>query len=172
MMSIISIMALLIMGCATAAQKPSIPQEDKTLQAVENSAKRIEDNIRQLVILQTTAGQHQGGLRAVLPKSGRLGKSITLNWKGPIEPALEEIAKAIHYKSKILGTAPPTPIVVIVNAEKAPAYDVLDGIAWQAANKAQILVDPLMRRITLAYLPIFGAQATPDHSFPTVHKER
>jgi defect-in-organelle-trafficking protein DotD len=145
-------------GCAKQNQA-----KDPALTALEQSAKQIEKDLRQLVLLSTD--QPQGGLRAVLPKKGALGKKIVMKWNGPIEPAVKGIAKQIRYKYKIMGIAPAAPVMVSVDVVKQAAYNVLDAIAWQAANKAQLLVDPLKKQITLAYLPAFGTSAekqTPD----------
>lgn len=152
-------------GCAATTQT-TIGSDDPAIGALEESAKQIEADLRQLVLLQTD--QKQGGLRAVLPKTGALGKKIVMKWNGPIEPAIERIARAMRYRHKTIGTAPAAPITVKVDAVNKKAYDVLDSIGWQAASKAQLLVDPLQKRITLAYLPMFGAsQLSSSHTAPS-----
>lgn len=162
---IIAAAAALSTGCAATTQTTR-GADDPAITALEQSAKQIEADLRQLVLLQTD--QKQGGLRAVLPKKGALGKKIVMKWNGPIEPAIKRIARAMRYKHRTIGTAPASPITVKVDAVNMKAYDVLDSIGWQAASKAQLLVDPLQKRITLAYLPLFGAaQPSPSHTAPS-----
>jgi defect-in-organelle-trafficking protein DotD len=153
-------LAVTTIGCAASTQTKKTPETDPAITALEQSAKQIETDLRQLVLLHTD--KKQGGLRAVLPKDGPLGKKIVMKWNGPIEPAIKRIARAIRYKHKTIGTAPAAPITVKVDVVREKAYNVLDSIGWQAANKAQLLVDPLKKRITLAYLPIFGAGEPPS----------
>ncbi len=144
-----TIAALLCFGCA--AQKPEV---DPAILALEKAARQIENDLRQLVLLQTET--KQGGLRAVLPKTGPLGKRTTMKWNGPIGTVVKRVTRNINYKYKVLGAAPAVPITVSIDATKEKTYAVLDSIAWQAAGRAQILVDPLKKHITLAYLPMFG----------------
>jgi hypothetical protein len=162
---LVFIIAATAIGCAAHTQTKKTPETDPAITTLEQSAKQIEADLRQLVLLHTD--QKQGGLRAVLPKDGPLGKKIVMQWNGPIEPAIKRIARAIRYKHKTIGTAPAAPITVKVDAVKEKAYNVLDSIGWQAANKAQLLVDPLKKQITLAYLPTFGAaEPSSSHTAP------
>jgi defect-in-organelle-trafficking protein DotD len=142
-------------GCAATNATQKASSTDQAIATLEKSAAQIEADLRQLVLLQTD--KKQGGLRAVLPKNGPLGKKIVMHWNGPIEPAVKRIARAIRYQHRVLGTAPAAPITVKINVVKEKAYNVLDSIGWQAANKAQLLVDPLKKSITIAYLPRFGS---------------
>ncbi len=152
--------AALTAGCTTMAQTSKAPDTDPAIAAIGKSAQQIEADLRQLVLLQSD--HKQGGLRAVLPKDGPLGKQVVMKWNGPIEPAIARVARSIRYTHRTLGTAPAAPITVKVDVVKEKAYDVLDSIAWQAAGKAQLLVDPLKRQITLAYLPAFGVPEAPS----------
>lgn len=160
------VMVLAATGCAT---QPAPAQPDPSLEALKAAARQIEQELRQLVLLQT-GNKQQGGLRAVLPKDGPLGKSTTMQWAGPIGPAVKQIAKQIRYKYRVIGAAPAAPITVSIDVTKEKAYTVLDSIAWQAAGKAQLLVDPLKKQLTLAYLPTFGGDAAPELSSHTAHE--
>lgn len=169
LMILTTVLAFSVIGCAATPQKPN-QEQDPAITALEQSAQEVEAALRQLVLLQTD--QKQGGLRAVLPKDGPLGTKIVMKWNGPIEPAIKRVSRAIKYNHLTLGTAPAAPIIVKVDVIKEKAYYVLDSIAWQAANKAQILVDPLKKQITLAYLPTFGASSTQAPSIPTAPESK
>jgi defect-in-organelle-trafficking protein DotD len=163
--------ALYLIGCA-AQTTVQVPENDPAISALQATAEQIEQEMRQLVLLQSDTKQ-QGGLRAVLPKDGPLGKPTTMQWSGPIGPAVQQIAKSVRYEYCVTGAAPAAPITVSLDVTQKPAYTVLDTIAWQAAGKAQLLVDPVKQKLTLAYLPTFGDSPCPgqssSHTAPESH---
>ena len=103
---LVLMIAATTIGCAASTQTKKASEGDPAITALEQSARHIEADLRQLVLLQTD--QKQGGLRAVLPKNGPLGKKIVMKWHGPIEPAIKRIARSIKRalgRGELGGTA-------------------------------------------------------------------
>lgn len=76
----------------------------------------------------------------------------SIDWNGPIEPLVRQIAKATQYRVSIIGAAPITPIIVTVHQEQASNADILRNAALQAGARATITTDPAKKVIALRYL--------------------
>jgi defect-in-organelle-trafficking protein DotD len=76
----------------------------------------------------------------------------SVDWTGPIEPIIKKIAKATNYRVRVLGRAPPIPVIVSVYAQSIPLADILRDISFQAQKKATIRVYPSSRVLELRYL--------------------
>ena len=76
----------------------------------------------------------------------------SIDWNGPIEPLVRQIAKATNYHVRIVGSAPITPIVVMVHEDQAANADILRNAALQAGNRATIKTNPAAKIIELRYL--------------------
>jgi defect in organelle trafficking protein DotD len=75
----------------------------------------------------------------------------SLNWYGPVLPVLEQIAKATGYQVRVLGDAPPIPVIISLSVDNQPMADILRNVAYQAHNKANISVYPAKKIIELRY---------------------
>ena len=85
------------------------------------------------------------------PASYGMGMTTSIDWNGPIQPIVQQIANATHYKLKVQGKAPSIPVIVSVNAKNKPMGDVLRNIGYQAGKKAKVVVFPSSHTIELRY---------------------
>lgn len=85
------------------------------------------------------------------PASYGMGGLTTIDWSGPIEPLLQQIASAAHYRVRTLGTAPAIPVLVTVNAKNVMLGDVLRDAGYQCSRRASVVVFPSSRVIELRY---------------------
>jgi defect-in-organelle-trafficking protein DotD len=75
----------------------------------------------------------------------------SVDWSGPVEPIVQQIANASHYKVVILGKPPAIPVLVSITEKNMPLGYILRDIDFQCANKANIVVFPERRVIELRY---------------------
>ncbi|PHQ80765.1 MAG: LuxR family transcriptional regulator [Coxiella sp. (in: Bacteria)] len=75
----------------------------------------------------------------------------SIDWNGPVLPILKKIAAASNYRVRVLGTPPPIPVLVLVNAENQPLADILRNVMYQVHNKATIKVYPHTKVLELRY---------------------
>ena len=142
----------IILLCASCATKPvPAPGPDPALIALQHSAAAIEKDLRNLILIEKRG--YKTGLRAVLPKNGPIAKRIDLDWNGPLEPVIRRVAVEAGLQFAVMGEPPAVPVTVKLHHTNAPVYLILDNAAWQATPKAEVLVDPIKRLITVAYLP-------------------
>ncbi len=78
----------------------------------------------------------------------------SLDWYGPVLPLLEQIGKATGYQVKVLGNEPAIPVIISMSVNSQVMADILRNVAYQAHNKATILVNPAKRTIELQYIRV------------------
>ncbi len=75
----------------------------------------------------------------------------SIDWNGPIEPLIQQIANATSYKLKILGKSPAIPVIVSISAHDTSMGDILRNIGYQGKNRAHVVIFPSTRTIELRY---------------------
>jgi defect-in-organelle-trafficking protein DotD len=141
----------LLGGCAsTLRHQPDMRPSDKAGVKLAEAATSVSHSLTELARIQAVATPP---LRDNLPDPNGFGMDqyVSVDWAGPVTPILQNIARAGHYKLRILGNEPATPILVSVLAENAPLGDVLRDVAFQAGTKAVIQVNPRQKVIELRY---------------------
>lgn len=117
-------------------------------QAADRSAKALENLA---AIEQTRAPQVNMAPPADLPAELRRG--VTVNWVGPVAQVTKMMADRASYAFHTAGDEPATPIVVTVDQENVPIFDVLRSIGLQMGNRGDISIDAATRSVTLTYAP-------------------
>jgi defect-in-organelle-trafficking protein DotD len=85
------------------------------------------------------------------PATYNMGGLTTVDWSGPIEPLLQQMARAADYRVRVLGTAPAIPVLVTIYAKNAMLGDVLRDAGYQCGRRASVVVYPESRVIELRY---------------------
>lgn len=76
----------------------------------------------------------------------------SVDWNGPIQGLVSQLAKAAGYKLHIVGAAPTAPIIVSVHSAQAePNANILRDAALQAGMRAKITTDTQAKVLTLQY---------------------
>lgn len=75
----------------------------------------------------------------------------SVDWSGPVEPLLRQIAKAANYRVVELGTPPAIPIIVTIYEKNAMLGDILRNVGYQCGRRASVIVFPESRMIQLCY---------------------
>ncbi len=81
-----------------------------------------------------------------------LTRLITIDWSGPVEPVLKQIAQASQMRLKVLGHEPAIPVLVTLDRQDTMAYELLQDIRGQANGRANVVVFPTSGVIELHYL--------------------
>lgn len=85
------------------------------------------------------------------PASYGMAGLTTVDWSGPVEPLVRQIAIAANYRVMVLGTPPAIPVIVTVYQKNAMLGDILRDVGYQCGRRATILVFPGSRVIELRY---------------------
>ena len=87
----------------------------------------------------------------VSPKKLGMEAIASVDWTGPLEPLIEKLAKACHYKVNVVGRRPTIPALVSVSAHNATLAQIMRNAVYQAQKKAQIAVYASSKVIEIRY---------------------
>lgn len=85
------------------------------------------------------------------PATYGMGGLTSIDWTGPIEPVVKQIAVAANYRVRVLGTPPAIPVLVSVYDKNVMLGDALRNIGYQGGRRASVVVYPGSRVIELRY---------------------
>lgn len=141
--------AMTLLLCACSSVKPSTPPPE--IVQLNKTAQKISTQI-QVLRATTQATSHKNDRIYPIPQSGAMATQITLDWSGPLVPAVKSVAQLVGYHFEgTIGTPPPSPILVDVSAHKKPAFAVLQNIGWQAGKSVGVIVKPSKKLIAVTY---------------------
>lgn len=85
------------------------------------------------------------------PASYGMAGLTTLDWSGPVEPLIHQIARAAGYRVRVLGTPPAIPVLVTIYTKNAMLGDILRDVGYQCGRRATTVIYPDSRVIELRY---------------------
>lgn len=142
---------VLLSGCGM--NRVPYPTESKNNAQVKiaEAAEVISHSFVELSRIQeASTPPHRG---KVLPDPDTFGMQGTasIDWAGPIEPLVKNIANASRYKLRVMGHRPSIPVVVSINTKNTPLAHILRDVDYMAGKRASIKVFPKRRVIELRY---------------------
>lgn len=85
------------------------------------------------------------------PASYGMAGLTTVDWSGPVEPLVKQIARATHYRLRVLGHPPAIPVLVTVYDKNMIIADILRDVGYQCGRRASVVIFPDSRVIELRY---------------------
>lgn len=119
--------------------------------ALAEAAGSVSQSLTDLGATEQAANPPQSVSSPPSPSAYGMGMTTSIDWNGPVEPIVQQIANATHYNLKVLGKAPSIPVIVSIDAKEKPMGDVLRDIGYQAGNRASVVVFPSSHIIELRY---------------------
>ena len=157
-------LAILLSGCSDSKKvvdlnlkyittdSAPINSSDSNAQAqLSEAATSVGHSMQELSAIQLAT--HPGVQMAspINPQLIGMGKVASLNWTGPVEGVVKQIAIASGYGLQILGERPAIVPMVILSAKNQTLADILRNVEYQVAGKADINVYAHSRIIELRY---------------------
>ena len=115
-------------------------------------ARSIEHSLRTLAAAEQVPIATALNTDPLLTADGNMGKKITLDWSGPIQPLIQQLADMTGYQLKTFGNAPAIPVIVSVVATNTTIADVVKDAGLQAGARANVVVFPKNKVIELRYV--------------------
>lgn len=150
----------LLLGChhnMITFKKPPInnPSDDASIKLAE-AASSISHSM--LEMAQTEKIILAPGLDNTLtiPNAYTMQAKASVDWSGPVEEITARIAKAAHYRLRVLGTEPAVPVLISLNTKDSSLAEILRDIDYQAGKRAYIHVYPNSQVVELRYAKIYS----------------
>lgn len=129
---------------------PKIATNDHASIKLAEAASSVSESMAELARIEE-ATKKVPPKNLVDPEHAGTNAIATLVWSGPVGEAVEELAKKINYRVRVLGTPPAVPVIVTINKELVPIGVLLRDIDYQSGHKAKVTVYPRQRVIELRY---------------------
>jgi len=151
------IASALTVGCSTTFKKPPMnnPSDDATIKLAE-AAVSVSDSMLEMARVEKVITPPHRDNTLTIPNAYNLQARATIDWSGPIEELTARIAKAAHFKLRVLGNSPSIPILISLTNKDKSLAEILRDIDYQSGKKAYIHVYPNTQVIELRYAKTYS----------------
>lgn len=154
----------LLAGCAsspykngTTYKKPPYnrPSDDASIKLAE-AADSVSDSMLQMARIEKVITPPTKDNTLTIPNAYNLQVRASVDWSGPIAELCSRIAKAAHFRMRVLGKEPAIPVLISLNVQDESLAEILRDIDYQAGRKAYIHVYPNSQVIELRYAKTYS----------------
>lgn len=145
-------------GCASAVfKKPpnNNPSDDASIKLAE-AASSVSDSMMQMARIEKVIRPPSKDNTLTIPTAYNLQARASVDWSGPIAELTERIARAAHYRLRVLGKPPAVPVLISLDIQDESLAEILRDIDYQARKRAYIHVYPNSQVIELRYAKIYS----------------
>jgi len=149
---LMGVVCLLETGCPLQAIDQAAAEPDDMVHAqieLSQAAYSVNESLQTLARANPVASRPYPTVEMINPSLSQL---VSVDWTGPVEPLLDEVAAITHYRIKVLGNPPALPVLVTLSVRDATAQDVLRDVQLQVNSRADVLIFPASGLIELHYL--------------------
>lgn len=151
-----TITTMLLASCSTYMKPPiNQPSDDANIKLAE-AASSVSDSMLEMAKVEKVITPPNKDNLLTIPNAYNLQVRASIDWSGPIEELVSKIAKAGHFRLRVLGKMPAIPILISLNVKDETLAEVLRNIDYQAGKKATIHVYPNSQVIELRYAKIYS----------------
>lgn len=149
--------SILLASCGGTYKKPPIndPSDDASIKLAE-AASSVSDSMLEMAKVEKVISPPNKDNILTIPNSYSLQARASVDWAGPIEELTARIAKAAHFRIRVLGKEPAVPVLISISIKDASLAEILRDIDYQAGIKASIHVYPNSQVVELRYAKIYS----------------
>lgn len=148
--SIIILLSLAIYACA-APKPPRSYDITKSQASLAEASFSVSRSIVDLAEVAEAAHPLPNLPPPPAPASYGMGGLTSIDWSGPVEPLVRQIAIASNYRVRVLGTPPSIPVLVTIFQKNTMLGDILRDVGYQCGRRAAVVLYPQSRVIELRY---------------------
>lgn len=155
---ILIIVSILLNGCGIRIfKKPPVnaPSDDATIKLAE-AAVSVSDSMLEMAKVEKVITPPNKDNVLTIPNAYNLQARASVDWSGPIEELTQRIAKAAHFRFRVLGKEPAVPVLIDLNIKDESLAEILRDIDYQAGKRAFIHVYPNSQVVELRYAKIYS----------------
>lgn len=151
---------MLVTGCRHTTplfMKPPInnPSDDATIKLAQ-AASSVSDTMLEMQRIEKVIIPQNKDNTLTIPNAYNLQARASIDWSGPIEEVTLRVARAAHYRLRVLGKEPAIPVLVSLNDKDMSLAEILRDIDYQAGKKANLYVYPNSKVVELRYVKIYS----------------
>ena len=146
-----ALFCLFLSGCGNHAKISQSSSSDPSNTSLVEAATSVSHSLQHLAATEQAAFHPIASQSLPDPASYGMGGHASIDWSGPIEPLLQQIAQTASYRVKIVGHEPVIPILVTINAKDEMLGDILSNVAFQCGKRADVILYPEKQVIELRY---------------------
>lgn len=153
----VAMLSLVLTACAHKKLIPPRyePSDDASIKLAE-AASSISDSILEVARIEKTIAPQPVDNSLTIPSHRNLQTRASVDWSGPVEELTAKIARAAHFRFRVLGQEPTIPVLVSVNSKDQSLAEILRNIDYQAGQKAFIHVYPNSQIVELRYAKFYS----------------
>jgi len=154
---ILIIASILFTGCGKIFKKPPIndPSDDATIKLAE-AATSVSDSMLEMARVEKVIRPPSRDNTLTIPNAYNMQARASVDWSGPIEELTMRIAKAAHFRLRVLGKEPAIPVLISISLKDESLAEILRDIDYQAGKKANIHVYPNSQVVELRYAKVYS----------------
>ena len=153
-LSVMLMTAILITGCASGViyKKPpsNNPSDDASIKLAE-AANSVSDSMIDMARVEKIITPPNKDNTLTIPNAYNLQTRASVDWSGPIAEVTNRVARAAHFRLRVLGPTPAVPILISLDLKDQSLAEILRNIDYQAGKKAYIHVYPNSQVVELRY---------------------
>ena len=156
--ALLFVLAALLTACSTTTSKKppyNHPSDDASIKLAE-AASSVSRSMMEMAKVEKVISPPKLDNTLTIPSSYNLQARASVDWSGPIEELTDRLAKAAHYRLRVLGKEPAVPVVISVNAKDESLAQILRDVDYQAGKKASIHVYPNRQVVELRYAKVYS----------------
>jgi defect-in-organelle-trafficking protein DotD len=147
---LVSFLFLILCACATP-KPPKGYDISKTDASLAEASYSVSRSIADLAETAQAVDPFPPLAPPPSPATYGMGGLTAIDWSGPVEPLLQQIARAANYRLRVLGRPPAIPVMVTIYNKNAMLGDLLRDVGYQCGQRATVIIFPGSRVIELRY---------------------
>lgn len=149
--SMLLLIASLLTACATHKQSAQENEYIKTRASLAEASYGVSRSMVDLAEIAQASHPISHIEAPPAPATYGMGGTTTIDWSGPVEPLLQQIARAADYQVRVLGTEPAIPVIITMYSKRIKLGDALRDVGYQCGRRATVVIFPESRVIELRY---------------------
>ena len=143
--------SVFLASCASNHASNTRPSADPSNVTLAEAATSVSNSLENLAATEQAAFHPIANQSMPDPSTYGMGGRASIDWSGPIEPLIQQIAQTAYYRVKIVGREPAVPILVTINSKNEMLGDILSNVAFQCGKRADVILYPETQVIELRY---------------------
>ena len=148
---VLFISSIFLASCASNHTPSTHPSSDPSNVSLAEAATSVSNSLENLAATEQAAFHPIANQAMPDPSTYGMGGRASIDWSGPIEPLIQQIAQTAYYRVKIVGREPAVPILVTINSKNEMLGDILSNVAFQCGKRADVILYPETQVIELRY---------------------